>query len=313
MSGRIALFLGSSLFALVLVEGMARMLRPGWTLFLPPVCLHPDVFEQTAWGYRLHPNRTLLLRLSPRGAGLGWIRSNAEGFRALRDVAADDSRPRVAMLGDSMIFGVGVGEKERVTERLEEAAPEWRVDNLAMVGFGPDLMLRALEAVAIARRPAVVVMTIYSDDLRRLAPLYAGVGFPIPRYRLDDATRLVTVPYPEPRPWEQLRLVQGLLYARWRYTDAAYPLTAAILDRWRDLGRRHGFRPLLVFIPRERDGFEDRRRRRWLGAWAREANVPYVDLTDVMHAGGPPRYLAHDPHWSPVGHRLAAEAIRPLL
>jgi hypothetical protein len=308
---RLLLFVASTALALALGEVTARALDPEWRLFDPPVCFRPDLFEQTAWGYRLHPARTL--RLHPaRGGPRDEIVSNAQGFRGARDLNDADSRPRIVVLGDSMVFGAGVTATERFTERLEAAEPGWRVDNLGMIGYGPDLMLRALEAVGLDPPPAVAVMAVYADDPRRVAPLYAGVGFAIPRWVVSDG-RLETIAYPRPLPWERLRLVQGIAYARWRYTTAARPVMQAILERWRALAAERGFLPALVFVPRARDGFDDRRWRRWLGGWAAAERVPYLDLTETLHARGPEIYLPADTHWSAAGHAVVADTVRPFL
>jgi len=309
---RLLLFVASTALALVLGEVTARALNPEWRLFDPPVCFRPDLFEQTAWGYRLHPARTLPLHPGRGDAREQVVVSNAQGFRGGRDLSDPDARPRIAVLGDSMVFGGGVTEAERFTERLEVAEPGWRVDNLGMIGYGPDLMLRALEAVGLDPPPAAVVMAVYADDPRRLAPLYAGVGFPIPRWVVRDG-RLDTIPYPRPRPWERLRLVQGLAYARWRYTTTARPVMQAILERWKTLAGERGFLPALVFVPRARDGFDDRRWRRWLAAWAAAERVAYLDLTETLQARGPEAYLPADTHWSAAGHAVVADALRPFL
>jgi hypothetical protein len=305
---KLLLLLASTALALALGEAIARVVDPDWRLFSPPICFRPDLFEQTPWGYRLHPGRTL--RLRPPAPDL--VVSNAQGFRGTRDVGEADPRPRIVVLGDSMAFGGGVAEAERFTERLEAVEPGWRVENLGMIGYGPDLMLRALEAVGLGARPAMVVMAMYADDPRRVAPLYAGVGFPIPRYVVREG-RLETIAYPEPHPWEHLRLVQGLSYARWRYTGAARPVTGAVLDRWRALAAEHGAVPALVFVPRARDGFDDRGWRGWLAAWAAAARVPFLDLTDALRARGRELYLPADTHWSTAGHAVVADALRPFV
>ena len=309
---KLLLLVASTALALALGEAIARAVDPDWRLFSPPVCFRPDLFEQTPWGYRLHPGRTLRLRPARGGMREELIASNAQGFRGARDVGDADPRPRIVVLGDSMTLGGGVPEAERFTERLETAEPGWRVENLGMIGYGPDLMLRALEAVGLGARPAMVVMAMYADDPRRVAPLYAGVGFAIPRYVVCQG-QLETIPYPEPRPWEHLRLVQGLSYARWRYTGAARPVTQGVLDRWRTLAAERGFVPALVFVPRARDGFDDRRWRGWFAVWAASARVPFLDLTDALHARGPELYLPGDTHWSAAGHAVVAEALRPFV
>ena len=174
-------------------------------------------------------------------------------------------------------------------------------------------MLRALEAVGVATRPAAVVIAIFSHDFYRVIPEASGVGFPLPRYALQDGA-LVTVPYPTRPPWMRLALVQGARYGWFRYTAATFDLNAAILGRVRTLGREHGFTPAVVFIPGPRQRFDDRLRRAWLARWCGRAGVPFLDLTDAMDAGGGLRlYLEDDGHWNAKGHDVAAAALRPLV
>jgi len=306
-----------SLVTLVLglaaVEVGLRAMSPAWTLFLPPVCFRPDLFEQVTWGYRMWPSRTFDHDYPPLHPRRVRVTTNAEGFRGPRDLHTADTRPRIVVAGDSMVFGEGVEEAERATEVLEAMKPTWRVDNLGMIGYGPDLMLRALEAEGLEPRPAVVVLVLFTDDLRRVAPLYAGVGFAIPRFALDDG-RLVDAPYPEPRFWERTRLGQGFLYAWWRYTGAAFPLTAAILDRFRADAASSGFRATVAFAPGPRERFDDRRRERFLETWAVRTGTPFLDLRAALAASGPDGlYIPDDPHWSVAGQRHVAEALRTFL
>src|SRR3990172_4784781 len=146
MRARLALLLASTLLALGLTEGGLRVARPLWAIPYPPRSYRPLLFER-------------------------W---DCCGFRARRKLGGRDPRPRVLVLGDSMIFGPGVEEPDRVTERLEAAEPGWRVDNLGMVGFGPDLMLRVLEAKGLATHPAVVVLVMFSHDVYRVVPEMVG-------------------------------------------------------------------------------------------------------------------------------------------
>ena len=147
----------------------------------------------------------------------------------------------------------------------------------------------------------------------RVAPEAPGVGFPIPRFVLRSG-RLATVPYPERPAWQRLFLVQGLRYVQWRYTSAAFPLNEAILDRVIELGAQHRFTPAIVFAPGPRDWSDDRRRRRWLGAYAARRQVPFLDLTERVQAvGAEALYLRNDAHWNPEGHRLVARELQRFL
>jgi hypothetical protein len=300
--------------ALAAAEGVLRTWRPLWTVDYPPINYRPDLFERhDPYGYRLRPARTcrncFLFAHVPRPT----ITSNAEGFRSRHDFHPPTERTRVVVLGDSMVFGVGVEEEDRLTERLAEREPGWRVDNVGMLAYGPDLMLRALEAVGLDPPPAVVVLAMFSHDVYRVAPEASGAGFPSPRYVLDGG-RLLTVPYPEGTPWLRLRVVQAARYVWWRYSTATFPLNEAILDRFRALAAAHRFAPVLLFLPARHDGFDDRRRRAWLRGYADAHGVPFLDLTEPLHAAGVDRlYLEADSHWNAAGHRAVADLVHPLV
>jgi len=156
-------------------------------------------------------------------------------------------------------------------------------------------------------------MAIFSHDFYRVMPEASGVGFPVPRFVLD-AGHLVTVPYPERSVRGRLALVEGVRYAYWRYTTASFPLNAAILERYREQAAAHGFVPALAFLPSRRDRWDDRRRGRWLAAYAAGHAEPFIDLTEPLRAAGFDRvYLPDDPHWNAAGHQVVADALRPFL
>jgi hypothetical protein len=290
-----------------------------WTgrIPIPParVVSHvPELYqEHKPIGYRLWPSRTttyLYPRQNPRRL---TVRSNRQGFRGGRELDEPDARPRIVVLGDSMVFGDGVEEEERFTEQLEAVEPAWRVDNLGMSGYGADLMLRALEEVGLALRPRVVVVVMYTDDFRRVRPEYAGAGFEIPRYTMDSG-RLVSVPYPRPRPWNRWSTVAAIRAVSWRLSGAEWTVNAAILDRFREHAARAPFSLLLVFMPGTSDTPNDDRRRTWLRSYAARTGCTFLDLTDpILGKPSDSPFIANNPHLNAAGHRIVAGELRRVL
>jgi hypothetical protein len=307
---KILLLVFSLVVSLTVAEVVLRSRIRLWTIHYPPICWRPDLYQRfDPYGYRLWPSRRMRHLYPVDHPRALRITSNSDGFRSRRELRPGDERTRIVVLGDSMVFGMGVEEPERFTELLEAREPRWRVENLGMTGFGPDLMVRALETVGLDPKPDVVVLGMFSHDVYRVAPEAQGVGFPIPRFELRDGL-LVTVPYPEPPPWRRLRLVQGLRYAYWRYTSATFPLTAAILERFVARAERDGFVPGIAFLPGVTEGFDDRRRRAFLQDWAEARGAPFIDLTEPLAAAGGARlYIAGDGHWNPDGHRAVADLV----
>jgi len=232
--------------------------------------------------------------------------SNRHGFRSSRELDEIDDRPHLIVLGDSFVFGEGVEEEERFTNLLQTRTG-WRVANMGMTGWGPDLMLRAFEAVGVGLRPDAVLLCIYTHAFRRVGPFYAGVGFRIPRYEAHGED-LVTIPYPQPAPWHRLRLFWAVTSIR---RDAYWDVHEAILDRFRELADEHDFGLGIVFLPGRADVSVDRDRRAWLADYSGRFGVPFLDLTEPVHR--PPRsevFIRGNPHWNPAGHRLVADELQ---
>jgi hypothetical protein len=157
------------------------------------------------------------------------------------------------------------------------------------------------------------VLAVYTDDFRRLLPYYAGVGLAYPKFELDG-DRLVSVPFPYPRGWERLRLVQALYHRLWQRDRNRFALNGALLDRFLRNAEAQRFRPVVVFFPGLGDTDEDRARRGFLAGWAARHGVPFADLTDAIHgAGVASLYIDVNWHWNAEGHRVAARELHALL
>jgi len=274
----------------------------------------PDLYEaDPVVGYRLRASRAVTYRY-PHGSGPEIpLVSNSDGFRSPREFGEMDQRRRILVVGDSFVFGQGVRAEERLTERLEAAEPGWRVDNMGMTGWGIDLMVRAIEHLGPKADPDVVVLAVYTDDFRRLLPNYAGLGYAYPKFEFAGSA-LATVPFPYPRPWERLRVVQAAYDRGWRWRRNRYDLNEALLDRFLANGTAMAFRPVVAFLPGRGDTDEDQERREFLRRWATAHDVPYVDLTTPIRGAGVDRvFIAGNWHWNPAGHQLAANELRPVL
>lgn len=276
----------------------------------------PDLFQaDDKIGYRLWRSTETSDRYPVDRAVVLPIVSNSEGFRSSREFDELDSRLRVLVVGDSFVFGNGVREEERLTEVLEAMNPSWRVDNLGMTGWGIDLMLRGLENVGMAIRPDIIVLAVYTDDFRRVLPDYAGMGYPIPKYELEDGN-LVTEPYPSATGWRRLRMVQLWNQIYWNRIKNRnrYNLNEALLNRFADIAQQNQSKLVVLFLPGKGDSHEDKQRRSFLRDWASNREIPYSDLTDALHGPGVDKtYITNNWHWAPLGHRIAATKLNELL
>lgn len=264
-------------------------------------------------GYRLWPSTSSCERYPERGGPVLEVVSNADGFRSSRELGEPDARPRVLVLGDSFVFGLGVEEGERFTEVLERLEPRWRVDNLGMTGYGVDLMLRALEALGPKAKPDVVVLAVYTHDFVRLNPQYAGMGYVSRKFRIIDG-ELRDVPLVAPVGLRRLRLWQAFLDLQQRRDPSDLRLNEALFERFRALTRDLGAQPVALFLPGKGFTPDDQTRAEHLRAWSERSDVPFRDLSDgFARAGIENTFIPDNYHWDARGHRLAAEILRELL
>jgi len=268
-----------------------------------------------AWepcGYRLVPSTSSTYRVPPKDGRVITVVSNRDGFRANRELDEPDVRPRILFLGDSLVFGHGVQESERFTDVLQTRNPSLRIENLGMAGYGPDLMLRSLEAVGLKLKPFMVVLCMYTDDFRRVRPEYQGIGFLIPRFKIKSG-RLVTVPYPTPNLWNRLYFSVAINKVLWSFTNWEWDLNRAILDRFEQIGDQQPFRKVIVFLPGTSDTPNDQKRRLWLKQYAEHHTTPFLDLSDAINKMGRQAFLEGDPHFSPTGHLIVARELERFL
>ncbi|MFQ5689096.1 MAG: SGNH/GDSL hydrolase family protein [Gemmatimonadota bacterium] len=321
MKTNFVVLLASLFLALLGAEGVLRLLGRFSPPAYPPVSRSPALYDSAAgFGYALWPSRHLHYSYPPARPRRLSVISNSLGFRNRREFDEPDDRCRLLLAGDSYTFGEGVEASERFSNLLETMEPDWRVDNMGMTGYGPDLMEMALERVVPRARPDLVALLISFDDFRRVRRWYAGMGFAIPRYRLVGE-RLERIPYPRPRPWDESHLYHAFLRALARegklfgpLTDEEWRLNRRILDRVLDLGAEQAFLTVLAYLPGPWKGAVNDRRREWLGAYAREHAVPFLDLSAAIHsADSDSVFLTENSHYSPAGHRIVAEELHGLL
>ncbi len=308
----------STLFTLCVGEvglRLAGRFRP------PPTCDRPELYTaHPQLGYHLHPDLDTHYEYPEHAPRRLAVHANRDGFRARRELGAPPGKTRLLLLGDSFAFGEGVEEPERFAEQMEALRPDWHIDNLGMTGYGLDLMLRAWRTVGRGLRPEHVLLAVYTDDFRRIRPLYAGAGFRIPRFALVDGV-LTDRPYPSFPGWHQLRLAQVVMgatgtgpYASQKKEPAKErALNVAILEALREEVAASGASLSVAFLPAAGDLPIDAERRHLLRAWAAEHGLPFTDLTDTIHAMEEAAFIERNWHYNAAGHEAVARQLVELI
>jgi hypothetical protein len=117
------------------------------------------------------------------------ITINAAGYRgeALPAEPAP-SRRRVVIVGDSVAFGLYVGDRETYASRLDAGSDAVEVANLAVQGYGPGQSLLRLERVGLPLRPDLVVYAMcLGNDVAdaMLENFLFDPSHPVPYFRIE--------------------------------------------------------------------------------------------------------------------------------
>lgn len=257
------------------------------------------------------------------------IRFNRHGLRDAKDVAL--ARPGDwAVVGNSFMFGWGVAEVDRMSERLEGRIGR-PVFNLSNGGGDLDdyerlLAFAARQGARIANVVVAVTMENNLADYDRPRPasarqgpepwgLRVAKGFLMSHSALYFAATSVVHQF----PWLEAAVARlGLMtpnLAAVHDGDVAAEVVQSSVRRVRRLIAPYA-RAVVVLIPSRALWAGDRRAAAERTHAAvrdglRAAGVDVVDLRPVFEAESNPLgyHFANDGHWSPRGHARAAEAV----
>ncbi len=256
-------------------------------------------------------------------------RVNALGLREDWD-AVPPRRPgelRVAVLGDSFVYGESVERDEALPAQLETAlaahrggAPV-RVFNLGVCDNGTAQEAARYRALQPALQPDVLVLVAYLNDFTRTNPAYALrdiyepgverswaarhsylVGHLAARWRLRRARERTIA-------WYRASVLAGM--------PAEFAPAGAEIVALRDFAEARGARFVVAFFPwlYDLDAYPLDALHAHLGAFARAHGIALVDLLEVFRGHGDEalRVSPANEHPNPRAHRMAAEAIARFL
>ena len=343
---KVAVFATSLFLCLFLAEVVSRVLFPGWAPVSAERLLwrhHPGL------GWFHVPNCES--RFRHRDFDIS-VRTNELGLRDGPVVRrASPGAIRCLVLGDSFAWGYGVEEDERFSERIEALQPALQMINAGVSGYGTDQQLLLYRMLGPRLKPDLVLVLLHGNDFTNnvsrvqywhAKPLFGlrdgclvqvvdSVRAPGLKQRLGKFILGRTYLYAHlyRRLWKPIEAaLSGRRHrARDRNGDGPRPrpvtgrgddgedaydqrLTAELLKH---LGREvsaHGGRLVVVSVPM--DGAEHLAR--FLARELAEAGIPYLPLDAAMHGHSADEiYFPHDRHWTPAGHRIAAQATAAFL
>jgi hypothetical protein len=259
-------------------------------------------------GWAPIPNSTGEFTGYYRGSPTIHVQHNHLG---LRDIEHDaTSKPTIAFLGDSFVWGYNVEAKHRFTEVLRADLPDIRIVNVGVPGYGTDQEYLLLQRLWNEIRPDAVVLMIdtKNSDFRDNSTNVTSGGYYKPYLKGTAAgdwrfsglpvpwSRHVYVTNPVVRNlWLARLAVTAFVVVRHPKITVSDP-TQHLIGMLREFVEARGasvLAGLLTHDPQE--------------AFLKGQEIPYTSFDDA------PRIRA-DPsgHWTPEGHALVASRLMSL-
>jgi lysophospholipase L1-like esterase/D-alanyl-lipoteichoic acid acyltransferase DltB (MBOAT superfamily) len=226
---------------------------------------------------------------------------------------------RLALLGDSLSFGYGVGDEhvfeQRVEQRLNRpgaaAGVKYEILNFASSGYGPYGRLQYLRLKAIEFEPDAVLSVAVNDvdwmlrDISRW--VNRNIEIPDP-FVANIVAKAGLTPGMGRRIVEHRLMPYALELVKWDYVQIV------------ELCRAHGALPIAVFLPRANDRSWEKDQLPQLIRIAQEAGFTVLDLTSAYNSVDDWSTLwrrSWDVHPNERGHQLLAELcyeeLKPLI
>jgi len=293
----------------------------------------PAYVSGASGSWRTTPNLHAFAMKGPRDGHAFRVTTNADGLRTALPKARTPGVTRIALMGDSTVFGWGVDDGETVSDGLEaalnaggaEGALEAPVEvlNAGQPGYSTTQVAWFFDEVVAGYRPDRVVVFIPMHDFNRVLvsdrELLEGGATTGARLRVLLAS--------------ESRIYQLLRQSLWPLTDKPSILpdeqtSEPRVERVSDAERARGFdamraklaewggRLLVGFLPFHKDlvgdGKGDRLGVEWAVAYDAAHDVPLVDVRACCGPDGAALVLPDDyGHLAPEGNRRVGAAMAP--
>lgn len=290
------------------------------------------------------------------------VEHDADGFRRNESALDPAAQHDVYVLGDSFVWGYGVGQHDLLTNQIQRRLSGWRIHNLGLIGAGTVQEYLLFKAhVADRLQPGdTVVLVFFNNDfgdnvgLNSRGRLYATIDNgrfrlvppePVSRARqwknwMKDTSYLFNLAtycidrFQEGRSLKNLgdRVTRPLptpeqIQADTSDSGPAVQITRHYMAELQEACRAKQVRFLAAYVPGQAELDEDDvtstsdlslpeeiAARQAFDRLARDLAIEAIDLMPAMLAakrsGRFDRMtFAHDFHWNPAGHTIAAEVI----
>lgn len=245
-------------------------------------------------------------------------------------------KKRIAVFGDSFVFGWGVENNETFSALLEnEKLKDAEVLNFGVSGYGAHQELERLKQEGLLFSPDVVLFFLYgfpegypedegdkflmdsNGELYRLRPDPPSAGL---RGKIAAVLRHSYL-------YRLFRDGVGIIQDKLAAGPEPVPLVSTeesragglkILEELKKIGEEHHFKPVVVWVP-TKEVFKNNGDPEALPAeeYCRNNGILFLNLAphliEYKKTSGRSPYYRIDDHWNKDGHRVTAEAVKSFL
>ena len=114
-----------------------------------------------------------------------FVKNNTIGFRDHE--YGPKVKPRIAVIGDSFVWGYDVNSEDRFTEKLQERIPSWEVLNFGVSGYGTDQEYLLIKKYYDLLKPDVVILFICENDKKDTSSNNRYHGYFKPYFTVENS------------------------------------------------------------------------------------------------------------------------------
>jgi lysophospholipase L1-like esterase len=265
---------------------------------------------------------------------LGWA-PTGKGLVGQRLDAIDPARDHLLLMGDSIMFGHGIGAEEQVGRRLGEKAPHYQVLNASVSGYSIDQYYLYLRRIVDEVKPKIIVVGLFTGNDYQITarefswgtskPLFVVENGDLERANegagcIDDLSQSLLFR----TLWRSRETAMGMINSFCQPRELRRSEVEAVIARLfveiDALGSKYGARPLYLLLPvRDEYNLFDRERflyvskyrdlRRLLVAGQHDFFEPFPAVARAVKQSKEGLYLEDNAHFTAKGHELLAEEI----
>jgi len=114
-------------------------------------------------GWSNKPNHISSVFSEEYGRNITYIH-NSEGIRTEKEITLEKTRPRIAIIGDSFVYGVGLDQYDLIGSRLQESLPEYEIISAGTIGYSTTQYEQIYYYRLRKYNPDIVIFISYVND-----------------------------------------------------------------------------------------------------------------------------------------------------